>query len=330
MRLALALLAICGCRQLFGLDDPSVLAVDAALDDAPAQIVPMGTHYRYVVNHVAIPTTTDQSRAYGLDLDGNGTPDNNLGQLLGTFSSMGFGVQQLNDIAVLDGSMIELVDLQSSDPTFTTDSATGLTILTGKTPVPSPCTTGEVVTCTGASPAVCTGCGHHLIPSGGSFGVGDDAPPLVGTVSASVFEGGPGTAHIAIALFSTPIGLDLIGARVAASTIDVTSIGSLVIGGALPMSAVTAQLIPGIQTGLAAIVARDCSDATAPPGCGCPDGSEGNSLIDLYDTNHDCQVSIAEVGSNNLLTSLLSPDVTIDGVKGLSVGIKVTAERATF
>jgi hypothetical protein len=326
MRLALALLAICGCRQVFGIADPSVLPVDAA-PDAPADLGPTGTHYRYVVNHITIPSSTDESRAYGLDLDGDGTPDNNLGQLLATFSSMGFGTQQANDIAVLNGSMIELVDLQTSDPTFTADPDTGLTILTGRAPVPSPCNTGEVVTCTAAG---CTGCGRHLIPSGGSFGVANDPPALVGTIEAGVFKGGPDTAHIALALFTTPIELDLIGARVAASSASAPAIGSLIIGGALPNSAVMTQLIPGIQTGVAVIVARDCTDPTAPPACGCTDGSEGRSLLGLYDTNQDCQVSISEVTNNSLLTSLLSPDVTIDGVMGLSLGIKVTAERATF
>jgi hypothetical protein len=329
MRLALALLAICGCRQVFGLDDPSPLAVDAAPDapDAPGELVPMGIHYRYVVNHVTIPSTNDESRAYGLDLDGDGSPDNNLGQLLGTFSSMGIGIQQANDISVLNGSMIELVDLQTSDPTFTADPATGLTILTGKTPVPAPCNNGEVVTCTATG---CTGCGRHLIPTGGSFGVANDPPALVGTIEAGVFKGGPDTARIALALFTTPIELDLIGARVAASSANVTSIGSLIIGGALPSSSITAQLIPGIQTGVATIVARDCIDPTAPPACGCVSGSEGRSLLGLYDTNQDCQVSISEVTNNGLLISLLAPDVTIDGVMGLSLGIKVTAERATF
>jgi hypothetical protein len=326
MRLALALLAICGCRQVFGLDDPSVLTVDAA-PDAPGELGPMGIHYRYVVNHVTIPTTNDESRTYSLDLDGDGTPDNTLGQLLGTFSSMGIAIQQANDIAVLNGSMIELVDLQTSDPTFTADPATGLTILTGKTPVPSPCNSGEVVSCPATG---CTGCGHHLIPSGGSFGVANDPPALVGTIEAGVFKGGPDTAHIALVLFTTPIELDLIGARVAASNASAVSIGSLIIGGALSSSAVMTQLVPGIQTGTATIVARDCTDPTKPPACGCADGSEGRSLLSIYDTNQDCQVSISEVTNNSLLMSLLSPDVTIDGVMGLSLGFKVTAERATF
>ena len=44
----------------------------------------------------------------------------------------------------------------------------------------------------------------------------------------------------------------------------------------------------------------------------------------------DCMVTSDEIKNNSLIVSLLSPDVEIDGVQALSLGIKATATGATF
>jgi hypothetical protein len=51
----------------------------------------------------------------------------------------------------------------------------------------------------------------------------------------------------------------------------------------------------------------------------------------IFDTNPvDCAVSVAEVHANALVSTLLAPDVTINGTPSLSLGVGLKAVKATF
>jgi len=295
-------------------------------------ITPVGAHYHYVVNKALVPTNNNESREYGLDLNGDGTPDNQLGMVLGTLAGMGFDIQATIDTAVLEGSISLLADVQTADATFMSSSATGMSVFIGSNPQPAACDTGESVTCTTAKPAVCTGCGHQLTPTGGTFTSGTNQNlALAGKIIGGTFNGGPGDLTIQIALGgTTAIDLNLIGARAKASGMTADGITGLVFAGALSQDDINTKVIPAVVTQLAPTIARDCTMLTAPPGCGCADGTTGKTIIGLFDTNMDCMVTSAEVMTNSLIMSLLAPDVTINGTKALSLGIKVTAEKATF
>ena len=297
-----------------------------------AVITPEGAHYHYVVNKALVPTNNNESREYGLDLNGDGTPDNQLGMVLGTLAGMGFDIQATIDTAVLEGSISLLADVQTADATFMSSSATGMSVFIGSNPQPAACNSGEAVTCTTAKPAVCTGCGHQLDPSGGTFTTGTNMNlALAGKIIGGTFNGGPGDLTIQIALGgTTAIDLNLIGARAKASGMSADAITGLVFAGALSQDDINTKVIPAVVTQLVPTIARDCTMLTAPPGCGCADGTTGKTIIGLFDTNMDCTVTAAEVMSNSLIMSLLAPDVTINGTKALSLGIKVTAEKATF
>ncbi len=315
----------------------------AACGGGTDTITPEGTHYHYVVNKALVPTNNNQSREYGLDLNGDGTPDNQLGMVLGTLAGMGFDIQATIDTAVLKGSIILLADIQTSDATFMSNAATGMQVFIGDSPQPVACNTAEDVVCTTAKPAVCTGCGHHLDPSGGSFAIAANSPTdvaLAGKIVGGTFTGGPGNLSLQIALGGTDaIQLDMIGARAKASSISEANIGTVsgasisggvIFAGAITQDDINTKVIPAVVSQLAPTIMRDCTMPSAPPGCGCVDGSTGKTIIGLFDTNMDCTVSVAEVQSNSLIMSLLAPDVTIDGKMALSLGIKVAAEKATF
>ncbi len=307
-------------------------------------ITPAGTHYKYVVDKALIPTTINQAHEYGLDLDGNGMVDNALGNVISTLSSMGFDVQGTVDKAVLEGSINLLVDVQTTDATFMSDPATGMAVYIGSNPTPAACdaSTMEEVTCTTATasvPAVCTGCGHHLSPTGGSFtAAANTNDPLGGKIIGGTFNAGPGNLSIQIAIGgSDAINLNLIGARVKASSMSADSIGAvtgasvsggIVFAGAVTQSDINTSIIPAIVTQLQPTIAAGCTALTSPPDCGCT--GTAKTVISIFDTNHDCAVTTDEVLTNGIVTSLLGPDVTIDGQKALSVGIKVAAEKATF
>lgn len=311
----------------------SLIACGGGDDDS--QPTPAGTHYHYVVSKVDVPTNNQTSTEYGLDLDGKPPVDNQLGMVLSQLSSPtlgGFDIQGTINKAVLEGSIILLADVQTSDATFASDGATGMSVYLGENPVPSACNgSADTAECTGDS---CTGCGHQLSPSGGMFDVkaGNDDLALAGKIVGGTFTGGPGNLTIQIALSGDqPIELDLIGARVKASQMSADTLGSVIIGGALSQDDINNKVIPAVVTQLQPTIARDCTDLTNPPDCGCAASSTGKTILGIFDKNPvDCKITQDEVVNNQVVASLLAPDVTINGVKALSLGIRVKAEKATF
>jgi len=306
------------------------LTVIACGDDGGGTVIPEGEHYQYVSSKANVPTNNNQAREFGLDLNGDKVVDNQLGMVLGTLATMGFDIQGTIDEAVAEGSIILLVDFQTKD--FTSTSAAGIKILLGDMPMPQPCTDPLM-------PTIPT-CGKHLAGTG-TFTISANSPQtaaLGGKIINGTFTGGPGDISLQIALGGTDaIQLDLIGARAKASGISPDGITSVVLAGALTESDLNTKVIPAIATQLEPTIADDCTMRTmpqAPINCGCMAGSTGKTVLDLFDggdgTAKDCTVSVAEITQNSLIQSLLAPDVTIDGVKALSLGIKVEAKKATF
>ncbi|HTL37747.1 MAG TPA: hypothetical protein VL326_31665 [Kofleriaceae bacterium] len=302
---------------------PSLLAACGGDD---GNVIPEGTHYHYVANKVFVPTTNTQAREYGLDLNKDGTVDNQLGMVLSTLGSMGFDIQTTIDTAVKEGSIILLADFQTKD--FTNTTAAGVQIFLGDkaTAMPAPCSsTTDMV------------CAHHLDGTG-MFTISASSPTnaaLGGKIVNGTFNGGPGDLSLQIALGGTQaIQLDLIGARakgsgITDSQIGTASSGGIVFGGAITKDDIDNKVIPAIQTQLVPIITRDCPTATAPT-CVCTAETTGKTILGLFDANDDCMVTVDEIKTNSLIVSLLSPDVTINGKMALSLGIKATAVKATY
>lgn len=295
-------------------------------DGGESQPTPEGTHYQYVASQAFVPTNNNQAREYGLDLNGDKTADNQLGMVLGTLSTMGFDVQATIDDAVLEGSIILLVDFQTKD--FTNTTAAGLKVLLGDTPMPQPCTDPQNPT-----PATC---GKHLDGTG-MFTIAAGSPDnaaVSGKIVNGTFNGGGDSSKISlqIALGGTDaIQLDLIGARAKASGITETGMESVVLAGALTENDLNTKVIPAIHAQIAPLIMEDCNALTSPPMCGCTSGSTGATILNLFDAGtKDCMVTVDEIKNNSLIQSLLAPDVEINGTPALSLGIKVIGKKATF
>ncbi|HEY5949149.1 MAG TPA: hypothetical protein VIV40_26835 [Kofleriaceae bacterium] len=298
------------------------------------QPVPEGMHYHYVANKVFVPTSNTQAREYGLDLNADGTVDNQLGMVLSTLAGMGFDIQATIDTAVAEGSIILLADFQTKD--FTNTTAAGIQVFLGDMPTPAACTGTESY-----DPATKMGCGHHL-DGNGSFSIAANSPQnaaLAGKIINGTFTGGSESSDLSLQIAlggTTAIKLDLIGARAKATGITETAIGTPTSGGVVFAGAVTKEdidtkVIPAIQTQLVPIIARDCHDLTAPPACACDADSTGKTILGLFDTTpKDCAVTVEEIKNNSLIVSLLAPDVTINGKMALSLGIKATAVKGTY
>jgi hypothetical protein len=316
---------------------PTLLAAAALLPfiaacggDDEGNVVPEGTHYHYVANKVFVPTTNTQAREYGLDLNKDGTVDNQLGMVLSTLGSMGFDIQTTIDKAVAEGSIILLADFQTKD--FTNTTAAGIQVFLGDNEMPAACNSGEEY-----SETTHMGCGHHL-DGNGMFGISASSPTnaaLGGKIVNGTFNGGPGDLTLQIALGgTTAIELKLIGARAKGSGITETAIGTATSGGMVLAGAVTKddidnKVIPQIQTQLVPIITRDCPNAM-PTTCTCNPDSTGKTILGLFDADHSCTVTVEEIKTNSLIVSLLSPDVTINGTMALSLGIKATAVKGTY
>jgi hypothetical protein len=305
---------------------------------------PTGTHYKYVTSQLSVPASHDQAVQYALDLDGNGTKDNQLGMALSALAGY-FNLQNAVDTAIAEGDIIFLIDYQTSD--FNSSGGAGFQVYLGKDPNPAACNSGETYTCTMATPPVCMGCGHQLTGSG-MFTIDPAGPTnaaLTGKVAGGTFTGGPGNLTLPLTIAGANLTLDLIGARVSMMGATATGIGSASSGGAILAGAITqddlnTKVLPAIGTALVPLIQRDCCglptspggatcNPTGNPACGCT-GSTGKQILSLFDSNHDCMVSTQEIMSQGLIQSLLAPDVTIGGKQALSLGVKVTGVGATF
>lgn len=273
--------------------------------------------HRYVMDAQRLPTTNTEAREFGLDLDGDQMVDNQLGQVLATFVSMGLDPRAALTTAIDRGTTIALVDLGTND--FTNTAQTRFTLYTGADPQPPPCNGG-------ADPV----CRRHLAGTG-SFTVAPQSPvtpPLQGGIVNGTLTAGPGTLALPTVLFG-PITLDLFAARAKLSAIGESTLMTGVIGGAITQSDVNTKLLPLWAQSFDATLKADCPGA--PPSCGCPNGTTGDSLRGLFDVApNDCTITASEVQNNSLIQSLLAPDITIGGQVGLSVGIGFSAVRGDF
>jgi hypothetical protein len=82
------------------------------------------------------------------------------------------------------------------------------------------------------------------------------------------------------------------------------------------------------------IVGTDCT-RVGPPDCGCPAGSTGRTVLNLFDTGPvDCTIGVEEVRNTSFIRTLLRSDLDVSPVDGvadsLSVVVRVTAVPASF
>jgi hypothetical protein len=248
----------------------------------------------------------------------------------------------------LRGRIIVLFDLQTLSLTTSPDVVGR--VLIGYSPRPAPCTDPDIIAT----------CGNHL-DGAGQFDLHPESPEhsvLVGDITAGQLSLGPDRDHpyasrgavsirLDISDTAAPITFNLIGARLMAATGSSSSDGLANgrLGGAITHEELNTNVLPGIVRLMAETTAEDCMGS--PPAC-CDPGSSGETLIDLFDDcsdgslTCDCRVALEELQRNDLISSLLSPDVDLldetgdfnprtDEVKeSLSLGPGFTTVGAAF
>lgn len=295
-------------------------------DDDDTTIIPEGDHHHYVVDSVTIPLNSSQAEDLGFDLDGDGTVDNQLGNILSALIQAGGGgsldLQGSIDESVDAGEILLLADVQATS--LSSAANVGFSLFLGANPTPAACTDPD-------DPLTCR---QHL-DGNGSFDIDPATPDDVvvgGNIVGGTFNGGPGDLALQIALDAgNPINLRLIEARARLTGIATDGIDDAIIGGAIPQEDIDNEVIPAVHGTVTDIIAEDCTGSGAD--CGCMADSTGLTLLGIFDDNEDCAVPLAELQENSLIMTLLRSDVDTDGdgeEDALSVGVGATAVAGTF
>src|SRR5438132_2366202 len=111
------LFAACGDTTMMMVAPPDVTTVSSA---NPAQ---------YVANSLTVPLDRMQ---FGMDLNGDGKTDNQLGNIIGALSANNLNTQDGVDASVCKGAVVLLLTTTSADATFQNDDATGAFVNVGK------------------------------------------------------------------------------------------------------------------------------------------------------------------------------------------------------
>jgi len=290
----------------------ALLLVTACSSDPSAE----GEHHQYVISNVRLPANAAEAQMFALPLQDGGAPNNKMGAALAGLSPVGL----ITNNAISHGEISLLLDLQTRD--FGTASAAGVSIQFGENPTPTPCTAPE-------------SCGHHLAGTGTfdiAFGGNDDQ--LLGHVIDGTFDSGLGQTTIQLACEkgpSLPLELDLLAARVELTELGDDKIGRGIIAGVVERGFIVGRFLSNLHLGMNDFVLADCE--TTPQGlCGCTPGSIGEQILAVFPatTDGDCFISDEEFNANPNVQALQQSDISVDGVAGVTFGMRITAVAASF
>jgi hypothetical protein len=330
MVIALALASGCGDSGSAPADLSAALDLTTPdLAVIPFCMVTGSQHQRFYLDTIKLPVMNTD---YAIDLNGDGTPENQLGNIVGALKLQGSDPQANLNAAIANGSDVLLLDETSSDPTFTSDGCAGSNLYQGKTQVPLDWDAGAQ---------------NYLIDPKVNPGL------FTGPIAAGRFSSSPPTAPPDIQmLLALPIsGKALTPVPVHAGHLQYTDANGFVvlgqINGAILSTDVQSIIIPAIAAALEATVAAnpnsqqskqikvlfDLGDGNGHP-CTNPDGTMG--------VPNDGVIAECEIASSSLIQSLLAPDVQLfqNGVyqpnpantkkDAVSVGLSFSAVPAHF
>jgi hypothetical protein len=284
-----------------------------ALAACDGELTAEGPHHHYVIDKLYLPTSgAGVIDDVSLDLDGNGSKDNQLGRAFGGLGDRGFDVNVGSDSAIAAANVLLLVDFQTID--YIDAPASGIRVLLGANPSPSPCRTA-------------TDCGHHLTGTG-SFDVdfrSQDVSELVGTIRAGTLVSGAGSFSIQLSIGNDSPGsgaheVPLVGARVVVDGASDTDLHG-VIGGGVPRDKMM-DLASSLALDLQLI-----SDACSVSGCTCAT-NYARSLLTALDTNGDCILTSDEAAVP--FANVSDADLSVAGEAAISFGVGFHAVSGTF
>jgi hypothetical protein len=285
-------------------------------------------NYNYVFNHLTLPT---QRTDYAIDLNGDGTPDNQFGAIISALAAQNTQPQPAEDMLISMGTTVYLLVMGSADPTLMNQTPLEMNVWNGVPTTPDFSGNGTF-TIQGQTAAILYG----ALASGQ---VSSEDP---------VTTKSPQTLSMALALFggASAVPLPVHGVHVKFHTGTDPSSGApgLLEGelhGSVKKSELDTVVFPAVAARFTQQIQADPSSASSMQieeifdtgGCTNPDGSQAFA--------GDHVISPCEVSMNQIIANLFAPDVQIYNSNGdyapnpantnkdsLSLGIAFTAVRA--
>lgn len=314
------------------IDAPN-LQPDAQVNDGPipdassaclAPVLPGAGNHQYVADSIIIPTVDGQHTTYALDIDGNGSSDNQLGQVVVFFSGEAdLGIQESVDSQIASGALLYIANVVAADLVDVGNAELGMFL-------------GQD----------CDGNPADNFAGDELFQVRASSPTdsaVAGPIASGALNLGPGNLTVVVPFPGIGnISLPLFGARMVGD-IDANGITNGIIGGGIKEEDVQGILIPALHQTMSMTVSAACT-GTMPPNCMCSDPA-AEDLLGYFDTeDHDCAISLSEVQNNIILNAFLSSDLDLfdsnngnvyapnqDGLKdSLSLGVGFTMVGAQF
>jgi hypothetical protein len=291
---------------------PAGWAMAASGHAAQPAAVHHAVNHHYVTNSFSFGSDAS-SATMGFDLNGDHQVDNQLGKIVSALTGMGFDLPSAVSTSLTSGASVTLNSLRTTS--LSNAKSASWLVLSGK-PKAHPGLTGH-----------------------GKFAVDRSVPSatkLSGRIKRGTFLGSGGTIPLRLGLIpgEPPIALKVVDAHLQAHC-TASACTQAKLGGAITEKQVNSTIMPGLADFLTATVAQTCS-AASPTTC----STTAQTIISLFDTNHDYVISTSEVKNNNIVGSLFLPDLDLfkaNGHRGtdgkadsLSLGLGFTAVKASF
>lgn len=269
-----------------------------------------GDSYEYVITDIYVPRSLTEG--VGIDYDGNGSVDNKLANLMGALlnESSEFEINGRLDEAVARGELVVLSRILANN--FTGDSTVAVSVFEGDF--------------TGADPSA--------ISNGTGTFERDEQSANVGTLcgriyGAGMMQAGPGDVNLSLPVNDTlTLTLTLHHARMEGI---VSSDGwqDVVIAGLVRPEDLKDSIIPNYVDNVnreiqedpqgSAFILETFDNRCSPEIAGCA----GHP-----DCAADGVITAAELTCNSTINTILTPDVTVQGVPYVSFAVRVQAARA--
>ncbi len=268
-----------------------------------------GDFHYYVVNKLTVPM---QRADFAIDLNGDGHPDNQLGNIIGALAAQNLDTQTQIDMAVSSGDVVLLVSLQTKS--MDTANNVGVTLYIGKSQM---------------MPDFMSGMGMFTVDSaasGSGFAFFGNMNAKKFTSNNPVTTTHPVKMTLKLPLIQggDPLNLTVNGAHIKFTTgSDAASGKDGLINGELHGSIKNADIQGSIVPAVAMLLSDRVKNCTGMP----PDGGMCSSgdmqILQIFDTGgcmntdgtmakaNDGKIDVCEVATNMIIMNVLAPDVQI-------------------
>jgi hypothetical protein len=269
--------------------------LDETGPDAPVPpAVTSGTYHHYVQSSWRLPSTSDEARRVGFDLDGDGQVENAAGQVLAALGGLGLDVQTESDRAIVAGELVILHSVRADD--LVDDASVSWRVLAGF-PTTPPRWDGTDL-----------------------FRVAGEDGSLVGPIVDRDARMDWGVVNVPLPFFPAqgPVILPLASARITATLSADGCEGR--IGGVMLDRDRELTLERFVRQAIAHIERN-------------PEHEFARAAHQIFDDNDDGVITVEEMAGSSIAESLFGPDVDTDGDgrdDGLSFGLGFTCTPAQF